>query len=126
MFTKKQILPLVALATSLAPSLLFAEGSGALSGILKNLANIVVTVIAIVGIIFIIKHAAAVMKGTDGASIGKVVTAVLVTCFLCGMVYTVANIDKIKGAFSAASDKSVTVAGQVAGEALGGGGGGSD
>ena len=62
MFTKKQILPLVALATSLAPSLLFAEGSGALSGILKNLANIVVTVIAIVGIIFIIKHAVAVMK----------------------------------------------------------------
>lgn len=109
-------LAMAAMAMAIMPMPAMAA-SGSLSGVLQSIGGLCITVVAIVGVIFIVKFAVDMMK--NGGSVGKVIISVLTTLLLIGLIVTLMNIDSIQGIFGGVAGKAVETTGQVAEEALG-------
>lgn len=104
---------LAAIAITPIPS----YAASGLNSVLTQIANIATIIIALVGVIVVIKlsfdHA------TQGkAGIGTIITAVLIIVCLIGIIQTLANISAIQGLFGNVAQKAVTTTGNVANEAL--------
>lgn len=109
-------LMMVALFTMLIPLPAMAEGSG-LSGVLSNVGGICIVVVAIVGVIVVVKFSTDHLKGNG--SIGKVITAVLAIFALIGIIVVLMNVDSLQSIFGGVANKAVKTTGDVANEALG-------
>lgn len=106
-----------ALSVLLVPSFAFAA-SETMNNILKNLGGVIITVIAIVGVVFTVKAVLDYMKGGDG-SIGKIVTTVLVVLLFIGLVLVLTNADQIGDMFRPIADTGVQSASNLATDILG-------
>lgn len=109
------VLILAAFATALMP---LPSMASALDGVLTSIGGLCITVIAIVGVIVLVKQSAEHVKGT-GVGIGKIITTVLVILLLIGLVVTLMNISALQDLFGGIAGKAVETTGNVAQEALG-------
>lgn len=118
---KQQFLATVAaavMAVSFVPAQAFAGESSTMKPILTNIGNLIITAIAIVGVIFTVKAVLKYMKDGNG-SIGQIVTTVLVTLLFIGLVVVLVNADTLSATFQPIANKGVETAGDLGKEILG-------
>lgn len=119
----KLAVPVAAAATMLVPNTAFAaNASGALSGVLGGVSGIVITVIAIVGLIVVGKMVLEYVKGGQGSGgIGKILGAVGVIIVAIAFVIVFTNFGQGTGidAFGNIATSAVGTAGEVASEVVG-------
>lgn len=108
-------LVLTTLAITLMP---LPSMASALDGVLSSIGGICITIVAIVGIVVIVKLSADHLKGSGGG-IGKIITAILITLLLIGLIVTLMNVDSLQSLFGGIAGKAVETTGNVAQEALG-------
>lgn len=107
---------MVALAAIVITPIPSYAASG-LNSVLTQIANIATIIVAIVGVIVVIKLAFdRVTQGNGG--FGKIIAAVLIIVCLIGIIQTLANISAVQGLFGGVAQKAVTTTGNVANEAL--------
>lgn len=118
-FSKIKTLSALALAamTMMLMPLPSMAASGALGGVLTSIGGLCITVVAIVGVVFVVRYSIDVAKDGKG-SVGKIVTSVLVTLLLIGLIVTLMNVEALQGIFGGVANKAVETTGNVANEAL--------
>lgn len=104
-----------ATATALMPLPVYAD---TLSPVLTNIGNIAVVIIAIIGVVSVIRLSIDAAK--DGGSFNKVIIAVLITLVCVGLVETLMHISDIQELFGNVSTAAIKTTGGVANDALGG------
>lgn len=106
-------LAIATLATIFIPMPVMAK---ALDGLLSNFGGIAITIIAIVGIVSIVKLSADNAKGQGSSK--SVIVAVLVTLILIGIIVVLMNVEQLQQIFGGVANKAVKTTGDVASEAL--------
>lgn len=106
-------LAIATLATIFIPMPVMAK---ALDGFLSNFGGIAITIIAIVGIVSIVKLSADNAKGQGSSK--SVIVAVLVTLLLIGIIVVLMNVEQLQSIFGGVATKAVKTTGDVASEAL--------